>query len=119
MQHSQALSGMVRPPIHQRVRVRLFIRPWVLAAVAVLAVAVGLWAEIEGAGRRSASHAARAATSAPATDPADSTPLKPHPKVVMAVPPDQAPASSGQASAAAADRAPSDDEVRAELTELK
>jgi cell wall-associated NlpC family hydrolase len=108
---------MVRPPIQQRVRVRLFIRPWLLAAVAALAVAVGAWAEIEGASHRSGSHAARNVAPAQAGNPADSAPLKPHPKVVMAVPPDQAPASSGQA--AAADRAPSDDEVRAELSQLK
>src|SRR3954454_21586079 len=116
MPHCQVLSGMVRPPIQQRVRLRLLLRPWVLAALAALAVSVGAWAQIEGASHRSGAHASQAAAAAVATDPADSAPLNPHPKVVMAVPPDQAPASSGQA--AAADRAPSDAEVRAELSQL-
>jgi cell wall-associated NlpC family hydrolase len=88
----------------------------VIALVAALAVAVGAWAEIEGASRRSHAHAEQA--SAPAatrsTDAAAADP-KPHPKVVVAVPPDQAPGPA----CASHSRAPSDDEVRADLAELK
>jgi cell wall-associated NlpC family hydrolase len=88
--------------------------------VAAFAVAVGAWAEIEGATHRStAAHAAAQRSQAPAASNAySSDPVpRPHPQVVEAVPPDQAPAPASSSDASA--RAPSDAEVRAELSQLK
>jgi cell wall-associated NlpC family hydrolase len=82
---------------------------------------VGAWAEIEGASHRSRGKAASQQAQHPAasvSSPAVSDP-KPHPKVVMAVPPDQAPQSSASSSSSSASRAPSDAEVRSELSHLK
>jgi cell wall-associated NlpC family hydrolase len=93
----------------------------VLAAVAAFAVAVGLWAEIEGASRRAhavSSPPHRQVTAASqSADPGGSGDLKPHPKVVVAVPPNEAPAPAG--ANAAADRPPSDAEVRQQITQLQ
>jgi cell wall-associated NlpC family hydrolase len=89
--------------------------------VAAIAVAVGAWAEIEGARHRPATRTAK-----PAAAPARASQaaagggydgLKPHPKVVVAVPPNQAPQPASPSSAA--DQAPSDAEVRAELGQLR
>ena len=106
-------------------RARLSIRPWVLALVAAFAVAVGAWAEIEGATHRAKRQTAPApasqvAPSSSSSDPGGSGVLKAHPTVVQAVPPDQAPPTQGASSASSsADTAPSDAEVRAELSQLK
>src|SRR4051794_18313389 len=111
MRHCGALSRPPRLSIGTPVRARLSIRPWVLALVAAFAVAVGAWAEIEGATHRSkadkAAEQVRPAPAAPpsrSSDPGGSGELKSHPKVVVAVPPDQAP----QPARSSADRAPSD-----------
>jgi cell wall-associated NlpC family hydrolase len=90
----------------------------VLAVVAAFAVAIGAWAEIEGAAHKSATHREAQRATAPAAPAQAAADPKLHPKVVVAVPPDQAPSASGSASSSAA-RAPSDAEVRAELTDLK
>src|SRR3954447_6830684 len=114
MRHCGALSRPPRLSIGTPVTARLSIRPWVLALVAAFAVVVGAWAEIEGATHRSRAEKASNASQQPAAAPAQTDP-KPHPKVVVAVPPDQAP----QPARSSAARAPSDDEVRAELSQLK
>jgi cell wall-associated NlpC family hydrolase len=101
------------------VRVRLSIRPWVLAVVAVFAVAIGAWAEIEGATHRSAAKQKAQRQAAPAAVAQSAADPKPHPKVVVAVPPDQAPGPSGSSSSRSTARPPSDAEVRAELSDLK
>ena len=100
-------------------RVRLSIRPWVLAAVAILAVAIGAWAEIEGASRKSADHRRAVSQAAPAAPAQSAADPKLHPKVVVAVPPDQAPGPSSSSSSSSDARPPSDAEVRAELNDLK
>src|SRR3954447_19203098 len=112
---------MVRLSIGKPVRARLSVRSWVLAAVAVFAEAVGAWAEIEGAGRRARDRPSpphrQVAPAATSTAPGGAGDLKPHPKVVVAVPPNEAPAPAGAQSKA--DRPPSDAEVRQQITQLK
>jgi cell wall-associated NlpC family hydrolase len=113
---------MVRLSIGKPVRARLSIRPWALALVAVFAVAIGAWAEIEGAGRRAHDRSSPAqrqvAPASTSTEPGGSGELKPHPKVVVAVPPNEAPPPAG-AKQSAADRVPSDAEVRQQIAQLQ
>ena len=113
---------MVRVSIRRPVRARLAVRPWVLAVVAVFAVSVGAWAEIEGAGRRAHKRSSpphrQVAPASTSTDPGGSGDLKPHPKVVVAVPPNQAPGPANQSSSTA-DQPPSDAEVRQQIAQLR